>query len=92
MRFFPRKGLVRTRINRVFIPLAQAKGKKPKDQQTTCKMRREANATSQQPKAKESRSRNSQKPEAAEAKSQKPEGKGMKKTHVKMKKLKPMEK
>ena len=55
-------------------------------------MRCEANATSQQPKAKESRSRNSQKPEAAEARSQKPEGKGMKKTHVKMKKLKPMEK
>ena len=40
----------------------------------------------------ETRSRNSQKPEAAQAKSQKPEGKGMKKTHVKMKKLKPMEK
>ena len=38
--------------SRVFIPLAQAKGKKPKGQQTKCKMRSEANAKSQKPKAK----------------------------------------
>ena len=52
----------------VFIPLAHAKGKRPKDQQTKCKMRSEANATSQQPKAKEPKSQKAQEPKANKTK------------------------
>ena len=60
--FSPWKGLVRTLITRVFIPLAQAKGKKTKGQQTQCKVRSEANAKSQKPEAKSQKAKGQVKP------------------------------
>ena len=84
------KGLVRTLITRVFIPLAQTKGEKPKGQQTQCKMRSEANAKSQKPKAKKPRAKwsQSQKPEA---KRQKPSEAKWSQSEAKWSQVKPSE-